>query len=184
MFMADADFQVSPAQMELQDKIQQILAASGFAHEILPCEPVLADTAVFCAHYGYAPEISANAILVKSKTGERKFAVCIVLATTRLDVNKVVRKKLGARKVSFADAEETITMTGMEIGGVTPIGLPPELPVWVDARIMACDKIILGGGDRAHKIVIDPKFFNRAHNTEIVADLAKDIPQEHQANDK
>jgi prolyl-tRNA editing enzyme YbaK/EbsC (Cys-tRNA(Pro) deacylase) len=181
MFTADALFQVSPTQMDLQDKIKQILAASGLAHEILPCDPALADTATFCAHYGYAPEISANAILVKSKTGERKFAVCIVLATTRLDVNKVVRKKLGARKVSFADAAETSAMTGMEIGGVTPIGLPPELPVWVDARIMACDSVILGGGDRSHKIVVDPKFFEQSPNTEIVADLAKGIPQEQES---
>ena len=102
----------------------------------MDCDPNLADTAVFCEHYGIAPEISANTILVRSKTGEEKFAACLVLATTRLDVNKVVRKKLGARKVSFAGPEETKTLTGMEIGGVTPVGLPDELPLWVDGRIM------------------------------------------------
>jgi prolyl-tRNA editing enzyme YbaK/EbsC (Cys-tRNA(Pro) deacylase) len=178
MFMANYIFQVDTSHMDLQDRIKEILAASGLAHEILACDPALADTATFCAHYGYAPEISANAILVKSKTGEAKFAVCIVLATTRLDVNKAVRKKLGARKVSFADAAETIAMTGMEIGGVTAIGLPPDLPLWIDARIMACDSIILGGGDRASKIVVDPKIFEQTPNAEVVTDLAKEIPQE------
>ncbi len=160
---------------EIVQNIQRLLAASGVAYEILPCDPELADTAVFCAHYGQPPEISANVILVKSKTGERKFAACVVLATTRLDVNKVVRKKLGARKASFAGPEETLELTGMAIGGVTAIGLPDALPLWVDDRIMALDKVILGGGDRASKIVVSPTIFEQLPNCEVVPELAKPI---------
>ncbi len=159
--------------MDTEPAIRQALEASGLPFEVLPCDPELADTATFCAHYGYAPEISANAILVRSKTGEEKFALCVVLATTRLDVNKVVRKKLGVRKASFASADETKAITGMEIGGVTPIALPDGLPVWIDARIMELEQIILGGGNRASKIVVAPQFLAQNLNAEVVPELAK-----------
>lgn len=153
--------------------IAAILASSGVTHEIIACDPALADTAVFCEHYGYAPEISANVILVASKTGEKKHAACVVLAVNRLDVNKVVRKKLGARKVSFADPEETRAITGMEIGGVTAIGLPEGLPIWVDARVMDLASVILGGGGRDTKVICSPEIFRHTPNTEIVEGLAK-----------
>nr|NIS34402.1 hypothetical protein [Actinomycetota bacterium]NIT97453.1 hypothetical protein [Actinomycetota bacterium]NIU21125.1 hypothetical protein [Actinomycetota bacterium]NIU69178.1 hypothetical protein [Actinomycetota bacterium]NIV57645.1 hypothetical protein [Actinomycetota bacterium] len=95
----------------------------GLAHEIVACDPDLADTAQFCEAYGYSLDDSANAILVAGKSEARPVACCIVLASTRLDVNGVVRKRLGTRKASFAGAEETIERTGgMQIGGVTPFG--------------------------------------------------------------
>ena len=160
---------------DIESRIRDILEASGLAYKIVDCDPELADTAVFCAHYGYAPEHSANAIVVRSKTGEEKYAACLVLATTRLDVNKVVRKKLGARKVSFASPEETRRITGMEIGGVTPVCLPAGLPLWVDARIMALDDVILGGGNRSTKLIVDPQIFTATPETEVVENLAKEI---------
>ena len=156
--------------------IQEYLAQSGTRYEVWPCDPALADTVQFCKHYGVAPESSANTILVKSKTGPEAYAVCVVLASTRLDVNQTVRRKLGARKVSFASADETIAITGMEIGGVTPIGLPPELPVWVDARVMACESIVLGGGNRSSKLKINPAALRGLPQLEVVADLGKDPP--------
>jgi prolyl-tRNA editing enzyme YbaK/EbsC (Cys-tRNA(Pro) deacylase) len=104
--------------------IDEFLQQSGLAFEIWPCDPELADTARFCEHYGVALENSANAILVGSKTGERKYVLCVLLATHRLNTNHTVRKKMGARKVSFASADETRELTGMEIGGVTPLCLP------------------------------------------------------------
>ncbi len=161
---------------DLQQKIHRLLEASGLAHEIIACAPELADTAVFCAHYGHPLEHSANTIVVRSKTGELKFAACLVLATTRLDVNKVVRKRLGARKVSFATAEESEALTGMTLGGITPLALPAELPLWVDARIMALDRVILGGGNRASKIIVEPAIFKSLAKAEIVEDLAKPAP--------
>lgn len=154
--------------------VRATLEASGCEFEILDCDPELADTAGFCAHYGHAMENSANAILVKSKTGEEKFAACVLLATTRLDVNKTVRKKLGARKVSFADPEETKRITGMELGGVTPPGLPADLPLWVDARVMQRPFVILGAGTRAAKIRVTPDYFLTLPQAEVVEGLAKD----------
>lgn len=154
--------------------VRTALEASGFAYEVLACDPELADTAVFCARYGHAMEDSANAILVKSKTGEERFAACVLLATTRLDVNKVVRKKLGARKVSFADPEETRRITGMELGGVTPPGLPADLPLWVDARVMQRPFVILGAGTRSAKIKVSPDYFLALPQTEVVEGLAKE----------
>ena len=100
----------------------------------------MADTARFCEHYGYSLEISANALLIGSTKGEERFALCIVLAHSRLDTNKVARKKLGVRRLSFATPEQTIDMTGMKLGGVTPIGVPLSLPVWIDTRVMDCEK--------------------------------------------
>ena len=107
---------------EVQAAIRAALDASGLAYEIMPCDPELADTAVFCARYGIALEDSANTILVKTKTGDERFVACVVLATTRLDVNRAVRKRIGARKVSFAGPVESLALTGMTSGGVTPCG--------------------------------------------------------------
>ncbi len=155
--------------------IQAMLTTSGLPFEVFPCSPELADTADFCAHYNYSLECSANTILVKSKTGERRFAACVLLAHTRLDVNKCVRKRLGARRVSFASAEETRELTGMELGGVTALGLPAELELWVDAAVMRAEYIILGGGNRESKIKVLPTIFEHTANTEIVDGLANPI---------
>jgi prolyl-tRNA editing enzyme YbaK/EbsC (Cys-tRNA(Pro) deacylase) len=120
-----------------------------------------------------APGDSANTIVVASK-GDAAFRVaCVVLATTRLDVNGAVRRKLGVRKASFADPEDTAARTGMVLGGVTPFGLPSDHPVWVDDRVMGREAVILGGGSRAKKVRISPVVFERLANAEIVADLAR-----------
>jgi prolyl-tRNA editing enzyme YbaK/EbsC (Cys-tRNA(Pro) deacylase) len=155
--------------------VRAAMEASGVDFEIMDCDPDLADTADFCAHYGHAMEDSANAILVKSKTGEEKFVACVLLATTRLDVNKTVRKKLGARKVSFADPEETKRITGMELGGVTPPGLPADLPLWVDARVMQRPFVILGAGTRSAKIKVRPDYFLTLPQAQVVEGLARDV---------
>ena len=152
--------------------IAEVLRASGLDYAVMPCAPELADTALFCAHYGYPPEDSVNTIVVKAKTGGVRFTACALLAHTRLDVNGSVRKRLASRRVSFASAEETERMTGMTIGGVTPIGLPPDLPLWVDARIMERPEVILGGGTRHSKIRVPPAIFERIPGAEIVAGLA------------
>lgn len=154
--------------------VRAALEASGCEYEILECDPELADTAVFCAHYGHAMDDSANAILVKSKTGKEKFVACVLLATTRLDVNRVVRKKMGARKVSFADPDETKHITGMELGGVTPPGLPAGLPLWVDARVMDRPFVILGAGTRSAKLKVASDYFLTLPQVEIVEELAKE----------
>lgn len=154
-------------------RIRRFLEQSATRFEVIPCDPEYADTAAFCAHYGAALSNSANAILVKSKTGEEKFALCVLLATDRLDANRVVRKKLGARKLSFASAEETRRITGMEIGGVTPLALPDDLPIWIDSAVMDREYLLLGGGNRDSKLKVDPAVLIRQPAAEVVAGLAR-----------
>ena len=154
-------------------EIDLFLQQTGLEYEVWPCDPELADTARFCEHYGVAPENSANAILVRSKTGSEKYALCVLLATHQLNTNHTVRKKLGARKVSFASAEQTRELTGMEIGGVTPLCLPSGLPGWIDAAVMDCEYVVLGGGNRSSKIKANPQILLQQANVEVVSDLAK-----------
>ncbi len=153
--------------------IQHFLENCGLAFEVWPCDPGLADTAVFCEHYGISLENSANAILVRSKTGDRRFVLCVLRATDRLNTNHTVRKKMGARKISFASADETREITGMEIGGVTPISLAADLPIWIDQAVMQCEHVVLGGGNRNCKIKLDPQALLLQPSVEVVADLAK-----------
>jgi prolyl-tRNA editing enzyme YbaK/EbsC (Cys-tRNA(Pro) deacylase) len=154
-------------------RIRDFLEQTGHPFEILPCDPELADTAVFCEHYAVALENSANAILVRSKTGDEKFVVCVLLATDRLNTNHTVRKKMGARKVSFASADETREITGMEIGGVTPLCLPDDLPIWIDNAVMQCEYVVLGGGNRSSKLKVDPQVLLLQPAVEVVVALAK-----------
>jgi prolyl-tRNA editing enzyme YbaK/EbsC (Cys-tRNA(Pro) deacylase) len=156
----------------MSDRFIDRLDALGIEYEIVPCDPALADTAAFCDAYGYALDDSANTIIVAGKADPPVYAACVVLATTRLDVNQVVRRRLGTRKASFASGEQTQDLTGMAIGGVTPIGLPTGLPLWVDARVMERERIILGGGGRDRKVHVPPALLT-ALGAEIVEDLAK-----------
>src|SRR5690606_5092219 len=120
------------------------------------CNPALADTAAFVEAYGVPPERSANTILVASKGAAPTYVACVPLATTSLDVNNVVRRIMEVRKASFAGADPVRELTGMEIGGVTPFGLPADLPILVDTRVMEPEWIILGGGNRSSKLRISP----------------------------
>jgi prolyl-tRNA editing enzyme YbaK/EbsC (Cys-tRNA(Pro) deacylase) len=156
----------------MPDPVIERLDALDVEYEIVRCDPALADTAAFCEAYGYALEDSANTIVVVGKADPPVYAACVVLATTRLDVNKVVRKRLGVRRVSFAGPDDTRQLTGMEIGGVTPIGLPMGLPLWVDARVMERPRVILGGSGRDRKVLAPPTVLI-ALGAQIVEDLAK-----------
>jgi len=147
----------------------------GIDHELMPCDPALADTATFCEAYGIDPADSANTIVVVAKEDPPRYVACVLLATTKLDVNRVVRRRLGARKASFATADETRALTGMEIGGVTAVGLPDELPVWVDAAVLGRQRIVLGGGSRRAKLVVDPAVLHRVPAVEVVEGLAVPI---------
>jgi len=141
-------------------------------YEVLACDPALADTAAFVEAYGIPLERSANTIVVASKGTGPSYAACVVLATTSLDVNKVVRRELGVRKASFAGAIPVRELTGMEIGGVTPFGLPHDLPVFVDARVMEPDWIVLGGGNRSSKLKLAPELLRRLATVRVIEDLA------------
>ncbi|MCP3973131.1 MAG: hypothetical protein GY720_01410 [bacterium] len=142
--------------MDIADQVRRTVAELGIEHEFLDCDPALADTAAFCAHYGYELDQSANTIVVASKRPPGRHAACVVLANSRLDVNKTVRGLMEVRKLSFAPAEVTAEVTGMIMGGVTPFGLPPELPLYVDSAVMDCEWVIVGGGSRSLKIKVAP----------------------------
>jgi prolyl-tRNA editing enzyme YbaK/EbsC (Cys-tRNA(Pro) deacylase) len=163
----------APSVLAVSDTVIAAAEATGQGYEVVPCDPDLADTAAFCEAYGYGLDISANAILVVGKSDPRVYAVCLVLANTRLDVNGVVRKRFGVKKASFASAEETIDITGMQIGGVTPYGVPVGLPIWIDSRIMACDQVIVGGGSRDRKLLVPRASLAALSGAEVVEDLAK-----------
>ncbi len=159
------------------DHVLDALSRAQADFEVIDCDPELADTAAFCDHYGYALNESANAILVAGKGSPPSYAMCVILATTKIDVNKVVRKKLSAKKASFATPESTVEITGMALGGVTPFGLPEGLPLWIDSRVMECEKVIVGGGSRARKIYLNPTGLTNLPNAEIVVGLAKLRPE-------
>lgn len=144
----------------------------GAAYETVGIDPDFADTAAFCDRYGYAAGESANAILVASRNPPGRHALCLALATTRIDVNHAVRDLLDARKVSFASPELTAEVTGMAIGGVTPFGVPQELPIYVDSAITRLSRCIVGGGSRSMKVLVDPEVFVRMPNARIVEALA------------
>ena len=120
---------------------------------VAPIDAALADTAAFCAAYDVPLERSANCVVVAGKRGgEVRYAACMVLATTRADVNGVVRRHLDARKVSFAAMDDAVERTGMEYGGITPIGLPADWPVLVDPLVLAAGQVVIGSGIRGSKI--------------------------------
>lgn len=156
----------------LHASVRAALAASGAAFEVLECDPELADTAVFVAAYGVPLDRSANTIVVASKGTEPAYAACVVLATTSLDVNRAVRREMGVRKASFAGPEPVRALTGMEIGGVTPFGLPPDLPILVDGRVMEPPWIVLGGGNRSSKLRLAPVALRALPSVRIVEGLA------------
>jgi prolyl-tRNA editing enzyme YbaK/EbsC (Cys-tRNA(Pro) deacylase) len=159
---------------DIDGQVTASLDALGAPYEVMTIDPDFADTARFCERYGIPLENSANTIIVASKKEPKQYCACVVKATTRLDVNHAVRRLMNVSKLSFATAEETMALTGMMIGGVTIFALPPDLPVYVDERLMALDWVILGGGSRSTKIKASPDVFRRLPNTTIVPNLATD----------
>ncbi|HEY4606435.1 MAG TPA: YbaK/EbsC family protein [Acidimicrobiia bacterium] len=162
--------------MPADPTVIRTMADLAIRFEEMECDPELADTARFCEAYGVPLERSANTILVASRKPEGEIAACLVLATTRLDVNGVVRRRMGVRKASFANAEQTRDLTGMEIGGVTIFGLPDSLPVWIDPRVVEVDWIVIGAGSRSAKIRLDPSQLVGLDGFELVDNLAFPTP--------
>jgi prolyl-tRNA editing enzyme YbaK/EbsC (Cys-tRNA(Pro) deacylase) len=159
--------------MPVDPAVLQSMTGRGIVFEEMACDPDLADTAAFCEAYGVPPEQSANTILVASRRPEGHMVACLVLATTRLDVNGLVRKRMGVKKASFADAETTRAITGMEIGGVTIFGLPPEIPVWVDSGVLDNDWVVIGAGTRTAKLRIDPGQLAGLNGFEVIEGLGR-----------
>ena len=141
--------------------------------QVAEIDPELADTAAFCERYGVGLDVSANCVVVLGRRGgESRFAACVVLATTRADVNGVVRRRLDARRASFAPMDVAVAETGMEYGGITPLGLPPEWALLVDARVVAVPRVVVGSGLRRSKVVLPGAALVQLSGAEVLADLA------------
>lgn len=163
------------ATAQLEDRVLALAREADPTVEAVRIDPELADTAAFCAHYGYSLDESVNCIVVRSKSGDLRYAACLVQATRQLDLNRHARLLVGARKASFAAADETVEVTGMVPGGVTAFGLPATLPVFVDAPIMNLDRVVLGGGGRGLKLRLAPKSLHSLDSVQ-VADIGRDRP--------
>lgn len=141
---------------------------------VVEIDPTLADTEAFCAAYGVPLEKSVNAVVVKGvRAGNEKFVVCMTPATKRVDVNNVVRRRLDVRRASFAPMDEAVALTGMEYGGITPVGVPADWPVWVDPDAVALDWVCIGGGVRGSKLFIPGRAFLDLPGAESVEGLAR-----------
>ncbi len=137
-------------------------------------DPGLADTAAFCEAYGSPLDGSANCVVVAGRRGETvSYAACLVLATTRADVNGLVRKRLNARKASFAPIDDAVAITGMEYGGITPIGLPDDWPVLVDAAVAVAPAVVIGSGVRHSKLALPGALAARLPGAEVVDGLGR-----------
>ncbi|MGI9616820.1 MAG: YbaK/EbsC family protein [Acidimicrobiales bacterium] len=156
----------------MADYVLEQLNALNVDYDVVACDPDLADTDQFCATYGFGLDVSANAIVVVGKSNPPVHVMCLALADSKLDINRTIRKKIGVRKASFASAEETVLLTGMEIGGVTPFGTSTPLSVWIDSRVMNCDRVIIGGGGRDRKLLVDPQALAGLPDVEVVEGLA------------
>lgn len=161
-----------------EDVEERVLAAAealGRSYEILRIDPALAATADFCAYYGYRPEQSGNCIVVASRTDPSVYCACVVRANRRLDVNRRVRKLLGVRRASFASAEDTVRLTGMVPDGVTPLGLPADLPLYIDAGLLESDPVVVGGGSRRLKLLLPPTTLASLPGAVVIDDLVREL---------
>jgi prolyl-tRNA editing enzyme YbaK/EbsC (Cys-tRNA(Pro) deacylase) len=158
--------------VEIEARVVQALSALGVAYELIPIDPTYADTAAFCAQYGFPLDRAGNTIIVASKKDPKQFSACVVQATSRLDVNHTVKSLMGVSKLSFASPEETKALTGMMIGGVTIFALPQDLPIYLDDKLLAHDWIILGSGSRSSKIKIAPAALERLPGARVISGLS------------
>ena len=142
-------------------------------------DPEKADTAVFSEAYDVPLEVGANCVVVAAKRGqEQVLAACVVLATTRLDINKTVRKRLGARKASFAPMDTAVAETGMEYGGITPIGLPADWPLLIDEAVAVAPYVLIGSGRRRGKLILPGAALAQLPGAEVISGLAVPVASE------
>jgi prolyl-tRNA editing enzyme YbaK/EbsC (Cys-tRNA(Pro) deacylase) len=133
-------------------------------------DPKLADTAAFCAHYNIGMNVSANCVIVEAKRADKVwYAACLVLATTRADINGIVRRQLDARKISFAPMDTAVSLSNMEYGGITPIGLPNDWPIFIDENVTKQQQVIIGSGIRGSKILVSANILASLPNAKVLA---------------
>jgi prolyl-tRNA editing enzyme YbaK/EbsC (Cys-tRNA(Pro) deacylase) len=152
----------------VQDYVQSTDVSDGLW--VTEIDPGLADTAAFCEHYRIGLDVSANCVVVEARRADREwYAACVVLATTRADVNGIVRKHLGARKISFAPIDTAVSLTGMKYGGITPIGLPDDWPILLDRNVIDQVRVIVGSGIRGSKLLAATELLASLPGAEVLA---------------
>lgn len=150
------------------------LGAVADTVRVFEIDPAIADTATLCEAMQQPMDVMANCVIVTGRRGEvTRHAACLVLATTRADVNSLVRKRLDARKASFADQDFAVAATGMEYGGITPIGLPPEWPILIDSAVVATDLVCIGSGVRRSKLILPGSALAALPGAEIIEGLGR-----------
>jgi len=162
----------------LAPAVSTFLAGWPRSGEVLVAEidPELADTAAFCDRYDVGLDVSANCVVIAARRGDRtKYAACVVLATSRADVNGVVRRHLDARKASFAPMDDAVAQTGMEYGGITPLGLPSDWPVLVDRAVVDAGVVVVGSGVRRSKIALPGDALAELPGAEVIEQLARPV---------
>lgn len=162
----------------LADPVRMALATVPSAGAVMaaPIDADLADTAAFCAHYRIPLTASANCVVVAGRReGEERWAAAVVLATTRADVNNVIRRRMDVRKISFAPMDEAVARTGMQYGGITPIGLPAGWPILIDAAVAVAGPVVIGSGIRGSKIVLDGALLGGLPGADVVDGLARPV---------
>jgi len=138
-------------------------------------DPAVADTAAFCERYEISMADGANCVIVQARRGERTwYAACMVRGSDRLDVNGAVRRHLGARKLSFASMDDAVALSGMEYGGITPIGVPADWPILVDESVAGHDRLIVGSGIRGSKLLVSGAFLASLPNAEVLPIAQRD----------
>lgn len=157
---------------EIEAYVKSTLHSLQVDYQWIEVDPEYADTAICCEKYGFEISNTGNTIIVASKRGEKKYSACIVRGTEKLDVNRKVRELMGVSRLSFANADDTLNLTQMMIGGVTPFGLPESLPIYIDEVIMGLEYVILGAGSRSAKLIISPESLLKIPNTNVIKDLS------------
>lgn len=169
----NGSLKVEPASQHTDRLAEPVAKALPEGAGFAAIDPNLADTAEFCATYGPPLSASANCVIVAAKRGgEISYAACMALGTTRVNVNSVVRKHLGARKTSFAPMDDAVKLSGMEYGGITPIGLPSDWPILIDSQVAAATELIVGSGVRDAKLLVTGTMLEALPGTEIIEGLA------------
>jgi prolyl-tRNA editing enzyme YbaK/EbsC (Cys-tRNA(Pro) deacylase) len=169
----------APAPSHLDLLAPPVVAAldqgGGAPDEVLVAaiDPGLADTAAFCDAYDVGLDVSANCVVVAAKRsgGVSELAACVVLATTRADVNNLVRRRLEARKASFASMDRAVEETGMEYGGITPLGLPESWRLLIDGVVAGAPEVVVGSGLRRSKLALPGRWLAGLPNAEVVDGL-------------
>ncbi len=137
-------------------------------------DPNLSDTAAFCEHYKVGMYEAANCVVLEAKRADKTwFAACVILGSTRADINGLARRTLDARRVSFAPMEKAVQETAMEYGAITPVGLPTNWSVIIDKAVVDSEYVTIGSGVRKSKLVVSGKFLASLPNVQVLEGLGQ-----------